>query len=194
MSESESESESPPKPKRFKIDDFEALQKQNKQLQIQNEQLRMLQRVMSTSYSALLDLEEIKLRCTGTDASHTNGNHQIATVEETIEYNLSLGQTDSIRRKLQENYWPSKLLATLIDPNTGTQKELRYYTKADVASFVADALFDAIGIADMSQVLKPHALSFARERSLFSVRPDILVIRSDGGIPLIIIKVKKPIG
>ena len=53
---------------------------------------------------------------------------------------------NGMKNKLHKKDFPSKTLMTLIDRNDGSQRELEYGTEADVAGFVSDALFDAIGI------------------------------------------------
>ena len=55
--------------------------------------------------------------------------------------------------------------------NDGSQRELEYGTEADVAGFVGDALFDAIGIAEVLV----RGSKTERECGLFSGKPDILI-------------------
>jgi hypothetical protein len=175
--------------------EFEEIKRMYEEMKRENEKFRL------TSCSAILDLKEIKLRCTGSESSHIKGKHEKASVHRTIHYSSSYTEnyTDmDVKQMLLKTTCPSRLLGILIDPeNHDTQKELKYGTEADVVAYVVDALVDAITIAKALKVLnsneKENELHFSRERSLFSGRPDILVIRTAKGIPLIVVEVKKPI-
>jgi hypothetical protein len=149
------------------------------------------------SLQALLTLEEgqFKLARTGNDSSHVDGVHKSATATEktfTLLKNLDEGDKlpmDSV----------STILMSLIDQHDFSGepkfKSLEYTSKANVAFYVKHILHDAIAILKYRGMGNTIGdLTVFQERSLFSGRPDILVVRSPKYLlPLLIVEIKKPV-
>jgi hypothetical protein len=71
-------------------------------------------------------------------------------------------------------------------------KDYVYATEADIAYLVTIAVKDSFSILQQLDVHRYEKLSTRRERSLFSYRPDILMVRFNNN-PICAVEVKKPI-
>ena len=146
------------------------------------------------SLQTLLALEksQFSLKRTGNESSHVKGTREEAIAIEkrftTINLEEKKDQTPSDAA--------SKILLRVVNQRCGPPLEFMPVpcaTEADVASIVNDVLHDAIAILNHLEI-DIEGLGACQERSLFSGRPDILVVRSSTHqLPLLVIEVKKPI-
>lgn len=105
---------------------------------------------------------------------------EISTIDIALEKNASI----SVDQKTQA--WPSLLLVDEPDDSP----ELKYLTEADIQALVVLTLKDALRLAIGKKASNEYTVHY--EVSLFSFRPDIVVIhRQAVGIALVI-EVKKP--
>jgi hypothetical protein len=146
----------------------------------------ILEALKPTSLQTLLRLGSLTLKQIGTSSSHLNvKGHKIAKATKT---SIVLCQNMGIS-KLPQGL-SSKFLAW--NSVTGDEKEVSIGTEADVTALVTCLVCDASRILNF--ILGNFKIHELQERSLFSGRPDILVVYSTMyGIPLMVIKVKKPL-
>ena len=135
------------------------------------------------------------LRCLGYNTSHVNGkNHIPAQAKESV-FNLTkidFLENDKIRLK------PSQLLIhfglNTTEDTTETTFIKDYTTEADISNMVVAALNDAITLV-WERTNGKYNLSVNNEYSLFSNRPDHLVIKdSERNIAIMAVEDKKPYG
>lgn len=144
------------------------------------------------SLQTLLNLEEsqFQLDRRGTDNSHVNGPHENTDATEK-EFKIL-----RIERDMVPLDSTSKIVLRLIEQDCRlplTFKRLPYWTEADIATLVNEVLHDAIAILGHLGV-DIGDLAVTQERSLFSGRPDIMVVRSSTHqLPLLIAEAKKPL-
>eukprot|EP00978_Attheya_sp_CCMP212_P017803 scaffold47928_cov56-Attheya_sp.AAC.6 len=141
------------------------------------------------SLRTLLTLETIELNGVGNKSSHVNGPHEVATATEKP---FELFKLDMEQVPLEST---SRILLRLMGQaydSPRQHKPLSYNSEADVATLVNTVLLDAIDI--VKYVETGIDLTVFHERSLFSGRPDILVVRaSTHQLPLLVVEVKKPV-
>jgi len=158
-----------------------------------------------TSLETLLHINEGKFEKsvdhTGNNTSHKSTRHQIATA---VEMSISLAEPKM--EKLAKNRPASRLLQEFVkqDNKAGDLnniaklvKELKFSTvpchhEADYAALVRNAAQDAICILRINGEADGETFSTNMERSLFSVRPDILVVRNKKRLAMLAIEVKRP--
>jgi hypothetical protein len=147
-----------------------------------------------SSLLTLLDLNEANfmLQRVGSESSHVKGNHMDASAIQSAFKMFDINEEKKVKSI-------SRTLLRLLDQSDQdyslpwTFKRLPFATEADIASIVNDVLLDAIEIL---KILKIHIgdLNVYRERSLFSGRPDILVVRSPTNhFPLLVVTIQKPV-
>jgi len=152
------------------------------------------------SLQTLLTLKESQfvLQRIGTDNSHVNGARAGASAGEKPFALIDLECGNKEKVPLDS---ASRIVMRLVKQVTDQDCEktlefqrLQYSTEADVATLVHDVLLDAIDVAKYLKVVCDADLAVYQERSLFSGRPDILVVRSSAHhLPLLVVEVKKPV-
>ena len=146
------------------------------------------------SLQTLLALEksQFSLKRTGNESSHVKGTREEAIA---IEKRFTTINLEEKKDQIPSDA-ASKILLRIVNQRCGPPLEfipVPYATEADVASIVNDVLHDAIAILNHLEI-DIEGLGVYQERSLFSGRPDILVVRSSTHqLPLLVIEVKKPI-
>eukprot|EP00978_Attheya_sp_CCMP212_P040063 scaffold214870_cov43-Attheya_sp.AAC.1 len=148
------------------------------------------------SFESLLAVKEghFQLLNGGNDFSHVNGDHKAAT-SKVVEFVL----TDPDPEKIKLIIGGSRLLNEFVDQENVEENELKflcknYGSKADICSFVAQAVKDAIKILEKEDdIVREDKLETKLERSLFGCRPDIMVVRNRDGVGLVAIEVKQPV-
>ena len=161
------------------------------QIQEQGEQLRQHQEDKRRfSFETLLaaDEENFKVENETTSFSHVKGNHYGARTADVTNFNLSSPDGNIVRTMKR----PSALVQEFRN-NDGSQWIPRSYgSEAGICSIILSAVKDSIFLAEGAGIVKPNEVSHRLERSLFGCRPDIMVIRGEDGIGLVVIEVKQP--
>jgi uncharacterized protein YjbJ (UPF0337 family) len=140
-----------------------------------------LKKVAVTSLEKVLQHDDFEVTKIGSDSSHTKGDHVPATATK-HSFDLSEISTE----KLDETH-QSSLLAEY----ESADHMLFVGAEADVTVLVRMALMDATKLLKINYPGLPK-LTIRMERSLFSCRPDILVVSSERyNVPLFAIEVKK---
>jgi hypothetical protein len=147
------------------------------------------------SFESLLAVEEGQFKLNGGNGfSHVNGNHIPAT-SEVVDFVLSNPDPAKIKMIIGG----SRLLHEFVDQEYVEENELKFLCKnygseADICSFVAQAVKDAIKILEKEDdMVREDELETKLERSLFGCRPDIMVVRNRDGVGLVAIEVKQPV-
>jgi hypothetical protein len=120
-------------------------------------------------------------KCYGNDTSHTTSNSHLPARTKSIPFNLEpVVLTEDMKRK-------TSMLMTMLDDCRGV---IAYQSEADISMYTSLALRDAIKIVSLAKNIH---LKFRHEQSIFSQRPDHVVVYDvESNLPIIAVEDKKP--